>query len=296
MKSNHHQAPRLTPSRGAFLLIGLSMLVSIACLLLRQSLTLTKSELLLLAILETIAAMLIPAFLGLFQVMQLRPEQIRVNRLEHGKMVYLFLLGIFLLFPETLMNNIIRMLFHRPGIEQAGNAGWEAGTFFPAFLLATVMKPAAASLFYDAYLVRAFSEKRRALKYGIPVMLASVQGIMNRGPGAVLAGILTVSCYVQSDSLLAPVLLLSGYGFGQVLLSRLMEIGLFAPGSFPGSMILLVCTYLAMVWLGKVYRIPPAEGEMHLLGNIRLSGKEKRLCLIAAGAVILAIVAAEVLQ
>ena len=226
--------------------------------------------------------MLIPAFLGLFQVMQLRPEQIRVNRLEHGKMVYLFLLGIFLLFPETLMNNIIRMLFHRLGIEQAGNAGWEAGTFFPAFLLATVMKPAAASLFYDAYLVRAFSEKRRALKYGIPVMLASVQGIM--------------SCYVQSDSLLAPVLLLSGYGFGQVLMSRLMEIGLFAPGSFPGSMVLLVCTYLAMVWLGKVYRIPPAEGEMHLLGNIRLSGKEKRLCLIAAGAVILAIVAAEVLQ
>ena len=290
MKSNHHQAPRLTPSRGAFLLIGLSMLVSIACLMLRQSLTLTKSELLLLAILETIAAMLIPAFLGLFQVMQLRPEQIRVNRLEHGKMVYLFLLGIFLLFPETLMNNIIRMLFHRLGIEQAGNAGWEAGTFFPAFLLAAVMKPAAASLFYDAYLVRAFSEKRRALKYGIPVMLASVQGIMNRGPGAVLA------CYVQSDSLLAPVLLLSGYGFGQVLLSRLMEIGLFVPGSFPGSMVLLVCTYLAVVWLGKVYRIPPAEGEMHLLGNIRLSGKEKRLCLIAAGAVILAIVAAEVLQ
>ena len=271
MKSNHHQAPRLTPSRGAFLLIGLSMLVSIACLMLRQSLPLTKSELLLLAILETIAAMLIPAFLGLFQVMQLRPEQIRVNRLEHGKMVYLFLLGIFLLFPETLMNNIIRMLFHRLGIEQTGNAGWEAGTFFPAFLLATVMKPAAASLFYDAYLVRAFSEKRRALKYGIPVMLASVQGIMNRGPGAVLAGILTVSCYVQSDSL-------------------------FAPGSFPCSMVLLVCTYLAMVWLGKVYRIPPAEGEMHLLGNIRLSGKEKRLCLIAAGAVILAIVAAEVLQ
>ena len=44
----------MTPSRGAFLLIGLSMLVSIACLLLRQSLTLTKSELLLLAIQETI--------------------------------------------------------------------------------------------------------------------------------------------------------------------------------------------------------------------------------------------------
>ena len=47
---------------------------------------------------------------------------------------------------SALMNNIIRMLFHRLGIEQTGNAGWEAGTFFPAFLLATVMKPAAASL------------------------------------------------------------------------------------------------------------------------------------------------------
>ena len=296
MKRNRNQAPRMTPVRGAFLLIGLSVLVSTSCFLLRQSLVLTKAELVLLAILETIAAQLLPASIGLFRLMQLRPEQIRTNRLESGKMVYLFLVGAFLLFPETLVNNIVRVLLDRIGAGTTGTAGWESGTFFPALLLAAALKPVTAALFYDEYLVTAFRGKRRLLQYGIPVAAAAVHGVMNHGPGAILAGILTVACYQQSSSLLAPVLLLSGYGFGQVLISRMTEIGLFAPRSLLGNVVLLVCTYADVVWLGKVYRIPRESGQIQLPRNVRLSGKEKRLCIIAACAVILAIVVSEVLQ
>ena len=296
MKRNRNQSPRITLSRGAFLLIGLSLLVTGACLLLRQSLALTKAEQLLLAILETVAALILPAYLGLFRMLQLRPEQIRINRLEHGKMVYLFLLGAFLVFPETLMNNLAQMLLNRIGAVTVGRIGWEAGTFFPAFLLAAVLRPAAATLFYDGYLVRTFDGKGRFLKYGIPAVAAGVQGVMNRGVGGALAGILTVICYGQSASLFAPVLLLSGYGFGQVLMGHLREIGLFSPQSLPGSVFLLVCTCVDVVWLGKIYRIPPVEGRIQLPRNIRISRREKGLCVAASCAVILAIVVSEVLQ
>ncbi|MBQ8093635.1 MAG: hypothetical protein IJ242_08685 [Clostridia bacterium] len=221
-------------------------------------------------------------------------KSLHLTHIEPGKMAHLFLAGVFLLFPVLLVNGVTVAVMTRFGIMQ--NHTDTGIIFFPAMIVALLLKPLSAALFYDEYLSFVLRRQKKWMVLLVPILLYAFQiGLKTGFVSAVFLAVLQVLCFHQSFSMLAPVLVLAGYGFSQSIAGINGLINSYIPG--PGGTALLIFGTLAeCMCLVKIWQIPVGTSRIQLPTSIRFERGEKRLLIGTGIAVILAIVAAEVFR
>lgn len=297
MKKRKNRASRRITVRDACIIICLSLLFSIVFLFLRRLIPLTDGEQILLAFIEALVVMLLPAWVGLSGKGGLQMKSLHLAAIEPGKMVYLFLAGLFVLFPMTLTDEIIKSLLARGGIVPFRTALAGSSIFFPALLLFVMLRPCSATLFYCEFMTTALGrvEQRRIQMAQIilcTVQLGAYQGI---GP-AFIVSVPFIMCFHQSASIMAPVLLFAGYGFGDMVFDRLQSIGAFTSLSPISSIFLIIGTIIETYWMNRAFCIPARTERISLPEKLEFTKKERRLMIGTIAAVVSAVLVSEVLK
>ena len=297
MKKKKNRASRRTSVRGACIIICASILFSIAFLLLRFLVSLTAGEQILLAFLETIVVLLLPAWIGLSGRGGLQIKAFHLAAVEPGKMALLFLTGLFVLFPMTLANEIAKTLLARFGIIPFRVEFTGDSFFFPSLLLYVLLRPISAALFYGEYLATSLGTRKLQYTQAVQIVLCTVQlGVYQGFLPALIVSVLFVLCFYQSSSVVASILFFSGYGFGEMVFDRLLSFG-SSPSRGPLiSAFLIVGTLVEVFWLNRVWGIPAQRERISLSGKLEFTKEERRLMIGTIVAVVAAIVVAEVLR